>query len=102
MRIRRSGDQPATLTLKRYNSFFVHVQKKIKNVGGDSLFNFNPRTVSKTLWKRVDSHGSTINGSDLEKTFGWNAVPDARGLFLRVKNNGRSDGQENPSGDLNL
>ncbi|RIB25149.1 hypothetical protein C2G38_2166587 [Gigaspora rosea] len=46
--------------------------------------------------------GSSIFGSDLEKKFGWNSVPDARGLFLRCKNNGRNDGLENPSGELDL
>ncbi|CAG8688651.1 14198_t:CDS:2, partial [Racocetra persica] len=51
-------------------------------------------------WILMD--GSSILGSDLERKFGWTFVPDARGLFLRCKNNGRNDGLENPSGELNL
>ncbi|CAG8456529.1 44427_t:CDS:2 [Gigaspora margarita] len=51
-------------------------------------------------WILMD--GSSILGSDLEKKFGWTSVPDARGLFLRCKNNGRNDGLENPSGELAL
>src|SRR6266540_3115535 len=51
-------------------------------------------------WILMD--GSSIIGSDLEKTFNWTEVPDARGLFLRAKNNGRSDGRENQNGDLKL
>ncbi|CAG8720098.1 19086_t:CDS:2, partial [Dentiscutata erythropus] len=51
-------------------------------------------------WILMD--GSSISGSDLERRFGWTFVPDARGLFLRCKNNERSDGLENPSGELGL
>ena len=53
-------------------------------------------------WVLMD--GSTIKGSDLEKEFGWDTLPDARGVFLRAKDHGRYQGKSkgNPDGDLKL
>lgn len=47
-------------------------------------------------------NGSSILNSDLHRIFGWAKLPDARGLFLRGKQNGRSDNNGNPDGDLAL
>ena len=47
-------------------------------------------------------NGSSIIGSDLHKKYDWTKLPDARGIFLRSKQNGRSDGLGNPDGDLDL
>ena len=45
--------------------------------------------------------GQDVTGSDYETITGNSTVPDVRGQFLRGKNNGRSDGNENPDGELN-
>jgi hypothetical protein len=47
-------------------------------------------------------NGSSITTTDLHRNFGWSNVPDARGLFLRAKQNGRFDNLGNPDGDLTL
>ena len=49
-------------------------------------------------WVLMD--GRDITGSDLATITGNTTLPDARGIFLRGKNNGRSDGSQNPDGDL--
>ena len=49
-------------------------------------------------WVLMD--GRDITGSDLATVTGNTTLPDARGIFLRGKNNGRSDGNENPAGEL--
>lgn len=46
--------------------------------------------------------GRDVSGSRLATLTGNNLLPDVRGQHLRGKNNGRSDGEENPSGDLNI
>ena len=51
-----------------------------------------------STWVLCD--GSDITGSQLATLTGNATLPDARGQFLRGKNNGRSDGQENPDGDV--
>jgi hypothetical protein len=51
-------------------------------------------------WVLMD--GRDITGSTLADLTGWTNLPDARGQFRRAKNNGRSDGKENPDGDLAL
>lgn len=55
-------------------------------------------------WVLMD--GRSVVGSDYQLLDPGNpsrvVVPDARGQFLRGKNNGRTDGNENPDGDLAL
>jgi hypothetical protein len=46
------------------------------------------------------SDGRSVIGSAFETLTGDTTVPDGRGQFLRSKNNGRTDGQENPDGDV--
>ncbi len=48
-------------------------------------------------WVLMD--GRDITGSDLATVTANNTLPDARGQFLRGKNNSRADGQENPDGE---
>lgn len=48
-------------------------------------------------WVLMD--GRSVAGSDLDTEFGVSTLPDARGVFLRGKNNGRSDGNQNPAGE---
>ena len=50
----------------------------------------------------VLSDGRDVTGSSYAPLTGNTTVPDARGQFLRGKNNGRIDGQENPDGDVVL
>ncbi len=46
-------------------------------------------------WILMD--GRDVSGSDYAILLSSTTIPDARGQFLRAKNNGRSDGQENPT-----
>jgi len=51
-------------------------------------------------WILMD--GRDVAGSTFHSLTGNTAIPDARGLHLRGKNNTRSDGNENPDGDLDV
>lgn len=51
-------------------------------------------------WVLAD--GRSVVGSKYEDITSNSTIPDARGRFLRAKNNGRSDGKEDPSGELAL
>lgn len=56
------------------------------------------QSIHGSAWTLMD--GKSVVGSQYETVTGNSTLPDARGQFLRGKNNGRSDGQENPDGDL--
>jgi hypothetical protein len=49
-------------------------------------------------WVLMD--GRNIEGSELASITGLTTLPDARGVFRRAKNNGRSDGNQNPDGEV--
>lgn len=51
-------------------------------------------------WVLMD--GRDVSGSDYAVLKGVSTIPDARGRFLRGKNNGRSGGTGNPDGDATL
>lgn len=51
-------------------------------------------------WVLAD--GRSVAGSQYETVTGNATIPDFRGQFKRGKNNGRSDGNENPDGDVAL
>jgi len=53
-----------------------------------------------TGWVLAD--GRSVTGSKYTSITGNTVVPDLRGMILRGKNNGRSDGKENPDGDSTL
>jgi len=53
-----------------------------------------------TDWVLAD--GGSVVGSLYETITGETVVPDLRGVFLRGKNNGRSDGNENPAGEQDI
>ncbi len=53
-----------------------------------------------TGWVLMD--GRDVTGSSYATITGNTTLPDARGQFLRGKSHGRSDGQENPDGDVVL
>jgi hypothetical protein len=50
----------------------------------------------------VLANGRDISGSRYASITGSATIPDLRGVVLRGKNNGRSDGNQNPDGDLAL
>ena len=56
------------------------------------------QAINGTSWVLMD--GRSIVGSKLADITGITNLDDARGLILRGKNNGRSDGAQNPDGDL--
>lgn len=58
------------------------------------------QTLNGTGWVLAD--GSSATGSAYATLTGATIVPDLRGQVLRGKNNGRSDGQQNPDGDVAL
>lgn len=55
----------------------------------------------QSKWTLADDKGR-VPGTRYAELTGNAAIPDLRGLFLRGKNNGRSDGHQNPQGDLDL
>lgn len=55
---------------------------------------------SPATWVLAD--GRSAVGTTYQSITGFSTVPDLRGIFTRGKNNGRSDGNQNPDGDLPL
>lgn len=58
------------------------------------------QTEMDNTWVLAD--GSSAAGTDYQSVTGEGSLPDLRGMFLRGKNNSRTDGDENPDGDLAL
>lgn len=58
------------------------------------------QTQMGTDWVLCD--GRSVSGSRYEEYTGESNIPDARGIFTRAQNNGRSDGVQNPAGQLPL
>lgn len=58
------------------------------------------QTETSSSWVLCDGRG--VVGSRYQALTGNANLPDLRGMFLRGKNNGRSDGKQNPGGDLVL
>jgi hypothetical protein len=52
------------------------------------------RSLYGSSWVLMD--GSNQEGTLFAQTTGMSTVPDARGAFLRMQNNGRNDGLQNP------
>lgn len=55
---------------------------------------------SPAIWVLAD--GRSAVGTSYQSITGFTTIPDLRGIFTRGKNNGRSDGKQNPDGDLAL
>jgi len=55
---------------------------------------------SRASWVLAD--GRSVAGSAYATLTSSSTVPDLRGVFLRGKNNSRTDGYQNPGGELNL
>lgn len=51
-------------------------------------------------WVLAD--GTSCTGTSYAALTGYTSLPDARGMVLRGKNNGRSDGNQDPSGERTL
>jgi len=58
------------------------------------------QAINGTGWVLAD--GSSVAGSTYASITGNSTIPDLRGMVLRGKNNGRSDGNQNPDGDSAL
>jgi len=72
-------------------------EEQIGDVKQSILTEAQFQAVHDTTWVLMD--GRSITGSALASEFGVTTLPDARGVFLRSKNNGRSDGNQNPAGE---
>lgn len=80
----------------------------LKNVALDGIGSYAKSNQSEAAFQ-VDrgagwilADGRSVVGSAYESLTGNSTIPDVRGRFFRGKNNGRSDGNENPSGELAL
>jgi hypothetical protein len=61
---------------------------------------FNATVPNGALWALAD--GRSVTGSKYAAATGASVLPDLRGQFLRGKNGARSDGKQNPDGDVAL
>ena len=72
----------------------------VGDIVASSLTELQFQTQRSNSWILMDGRG--VTGSKYNSLTGNTTIPDARGQFLRGKNNGRIDGKENPDGDLAL
>lgn len=56
------------------------------------------QSINGVGWVLAD--GRNVSGTRYHAITGLTTIPDLRGMFLRAKNNGRSDGNQNPDGDV--
>ncbi len=75
-------------------------EEQIGDVKQSVLTEAQFQSLHGTTW--VLMRGQSITGSSLATEFGLATLPDARGVFIRGKNNGRADGNQNPDGDVAL
>ena len=97
----RSG--PNSVDLKQFGDLLLQAIKDKGHVGDvktSMLTEAQFQELHGQTWVLMD--GRSVTGSDYESITGESTIPDARGQFLRGKNNGRNDGNENPDGDLDL
>ena len=85
-------DLSPLLTTKDHTAVGTIVESMLTESQFQSEFN--------NTWVLAD--GRDVTGSAYADLTGNNNIPDLRGMFLRGKNNGRSDGSENPDGDVVL
>ena len=84
------------MNLKQYLPF-TNRNARIGDVKESILTEIQFQAVHDGTWVLMD--GRDITGSDLATLTGSTTLPDARGQFLRGKNNGRLDGNEDPDGE---
>lgn len=63
---------------------------------------FQGQTTNPSPERWVLADGRDVTGSAYQALTSQTNIPDLRGNFIRGKNNGRSDGKQNPDGDLGL
>ena len=82
----------------------VEIPKSSLAVVGDVIHSMLTEAQFQSLrgteWVLAD--GRSVVGSQYQTITGYSNIPDLRGQYLRGKNNGRSDGNQNPDGDLGL
>jgi len=96
---------PNNIDLKQFGDRLLDLENAVYKVGDvvSSMLDeaaFQAQRSGSASWALMD--GRSVVGSSYEAVTGNSTIPDARGQFLRGKNNGRSDGQENPDGDSTL
>jgi hypothetical protein len=94
---------PNNVDLKFFGDLLVSLSKdsgKVGDVKTSMLTEAQFQELHGQTWVLMD--GRSVTGSTYETITGSSTIPDARGQFLRGKNNGRSDGQQNPDGDIAL
>jgi hypothetical protein len=64
------------------------------------LLKLKMQALRGTGWVLMD--GRDVTGSQYAEITGETTLPDARGVFLRSKNNGRADGNEDQDGERTL
>ena len=99
----RSGSSVSRALFAKFGGDINYLLESILPVGSfmESMLSeaqFQGQT--STGWVLAD--GRACAGSAYATLTGNATVPDARGIFLRGKNNGRVDGKQNPDGDVAL
>jgi len=79
---------------------FLPVGSIVQSILTEADFQAELGNPSPETWVLAD--GRNVAGSTYTVVTGNSTIPDLRGVFLRGKNNGRSDGNQNPDGDLPL
>lgn len=91
------------LTLKSDFDAEAPQRAKVGDVVYSTLTEAQFQALRDTTWVLMD--GRDVTGSDYD-TIALSGlggtIPDARGQFLRAKNNGRSDGNQDPDGERGL
>ena len=94
-----------TLNRVRYYDGTSWVTTKVGTDGIESLGTIVQSMLTETQFQSLNStswvlmDGRDVTGSAYATLTGQTTLPDARGAALRMKNNGRSDGNQNPDGD---
>jgi hypothetical protein len=94
---------PNNVDLKTFGDLLLQLKAdagKVGDVKTSMLTEAQFQAQHNDTWVLMDGRG--VGGSTYETITGSSTIPDARGQFLRGKNNGRADGQENPDGDVAL
>jgi hypothetical protein len=81
-----------------------HSSSSIGSVKQSMLDEATFQSIHGTGWVLMDGRDLSVTnpGSAYETLTGQSTLPDARGQFLRGKNNTRSDGNEDPDGERGL
>lgn len=97
---------PNRLDLKQFGDRLIAAEQaatddgKVGDVVESLLDEVQFQNERNSTWVLAD--GRNVAGSKFENITNMSNVPDARGMFLRGKNNGRNDGLEDPAGERNL